>query len=465
MIRRLYLMEFERMVSDARVRWMGSVFLLLFATVFVTEWHSASRVAADRAAVTAAERQRWLNQDEKDPHEAAHYGVWAIKPSSPLSVLDPGVEPFSGLAVWLEAHQWDEMIFRPRQDANPLMRGAISVAQLVSVLGPLAACVLAFAAFAEDRERGTLRLALGNGGSPGALLIARGLAMMTVLAAMVIVPAALGGGVAGGTMPDAGWNTPARLSGWIAAHVVYLATFLMLGLAVSLRAATARAALIALVSIWVVFCLVVPRVATNLAEAGSPLPSYQDVRARAETEAPVYESFDQWEARRQSILAKWRAATDDDVPVNMRGAQLDQAERHSHEVFDRLIGSFHDQVETQDCLFGRLGLLSPAVALQSAATAIAGTDFHQHRHFVNAAESYRRRLVNRINGEVMRHDVAPGERYVEGATFWANTPEFVYQPPPLGSVLAAVAAPLLLLVGWCAAATLAAGAALRGLRA
>ena len=464
MIRQLYAAELGRLAGEPRVRWIACVLLLLFATVFLTDWRAASRVAADRADVTAAERQRWLDQGEKNPHEAAHYGVWAIKPPSPLAILDPGIEPFVGAAVWLEAHQWDEMIFRPRQDGDPLMRGAISIAQLVSVLGPLAACLLGFAGFAEDRERGTLRVALGNSASPAALLAARGSAMLTILGAIVIAPPTLLGGLTIETMPDAGWSAWLRLSMWSSLHLVYVATFLATALAVSIRAPTARAALIMLLAIWTLCCFVLPRVATNLADAWSPLPSYQDVRARAESEAPVYENFDQWEARRQSILAKWGVGTDDEAPVNMRGAQLDQAERHSHEVFDRLIGGFHDRVEAQDRLFARLGVLSPSVALQAAATAIAGTDFHQHRHFINAAESYRRRLVNRINGEVMSHDVAAGDRYVEGAAFWASTPAFVYRPPSLGSALAEIVTPLLLLLAWCSVGTLAAATARRGLR-
>jgi ABC-2 type transport system permease protein len=463
MMRQVYAAELGRLAGEPRVRTLACALLLLFASVFWTDWRVASAAAADRIAVMSAERQRWLDQGEKDPHEAAHYGVWAIKPTSPLSILDPGIEPFVGHVVWLEAHQWDEMIFRPRQDGDPLMRNAISVAQIMSLLGPLAAGLLGFAAFAEDRERGTLRLALGNAARPAALLIGRGLAGMTVLAAIVVVPPALLGTVAIATMPDAGWNAWSRLCIWSGLHFVYVTTYLMIGLAVSLQALTSRAALVAVVATWALLCVVVPRAATNLSDRWSPLPSYQDVRARAEAEAPVYENFDQWEARRQSILTKWGVATDDETPVNMRGAQLDQAERHSHEVFDRLIGRFHDRVEAQDRLFGRLGVLSPSVALQAAGPAVAGTDFRQHRHFINAAESYRRWLVNRINGEVMSHDVAAGDRYVEGTAFWTGMSAFEYRAPSLGEMLPATLTPLLLLAAWCGVGMLAAAIALRGL--
>ena len=64
----------------------------------------------------------------------------------------------------------------------------------------------------------------------------------------------------------------------------------------------------------------------------------------------------------------------------------------------------------------------------------------------------------------MSHDVAAGDRYVEGAAFWASTPAFVYRPPSLGSALAEIVTPLLLLLAWCSVGTLAAATARRGLR-
>lgn len=187
------------------------------------------------------------------------------------------------------------------------------------------------------------------------------------------------------------------------------------------------------------------------------MPSYQEVRARAEHEAPAHENAEQWEARRQSVLKAHEVTDEKDVPVNVRGALLDQSERDSHAVFDRLLGRFYDAVETHDRTFGWLGALTPAVALQASASAVAGTDFRQHRHFIDAAESYRRTLVNRMNGELMRHAST-------GRQFWEDTSAFSYRAPALGSAIAGIAAPLLLLLAWCGAAGLAAWLAARGLR-
>ncbi len=237
-----------------------------------------------------------------------------------------------------------------------------------------------------------------------------------------------------------------------------------MALAVSLKASSARAALTVMLVLWAVLCIVLPRAASNAAQLISPLPSYQEVRTRVELEAPAYENAEQWEARRQSVLKAHGAADEQDAPVNVRGAQLDQSERDSHAVFDRLLGRFYDAVEKQDRAFGWLGALTPTVALQASGSTVAGTDFHQHRHFIDAAESYRRTLVNRMNGELMRH-YGPGNAKVSaGRPFWEDTPAFSYSAPALSGVIANIAAPLLLLLAWCCAMGLVAWQTARGLR-
>lgn len=456
--------EAARLWREPRLRWMSALLPALLAVVFLSSWHGAHTLASDRVRFIEAERARWVEQGEKDPHSAAHFGVWAVKPSSPLAVLAPGIEPFVGLAVWLEAHKRNEMIFRPQQDADPMLRSATSVAQLIELLGPVVAILLGFAGFATDRQRGTLRIAFGNGVTPFRLLATRLAVMLAVLVWSIVLPATVLGVFALHTLPDAGWDGWLRLMLWSLFQLLYMLSFLLMALTVSLKASSARVALTVMLVSWAVLCIVLPRAATNTAQLISPLPSYQEVRARAELEAPAYENADQWEARRQSVLKAHGVTDEKDAPVNVRGALLDQSERDSHAVFDRLLGSFYDAVEQQDRIFGWLGALTPTVALQASASAVAGTDFHQHRHFIDAAESYRRTLVNRMNGELMHQYDSHNIRVSTGRQFWEDTSAFAYRAPALSGVIANVMAPLMLLLAWCCASGLAAWIAARGVR-
>ena len=86
-----------------------------------------SRTSA--ASTTRRRRRRATSgcgQPKKNPHSAAHYGVYAFKPKSPLALVDTGIDPYMGVAVWLEAHKQNEFKYRPAQDrtAVPALRRA-----------------------------------------------------------------------------------------------------------------------------------------------------------------------------------------------------------------------------------------------------------------------------------------------------------------------------------------------------
>jgi ABC-2 type transport system permease protein len=76
----------------------------LLVAALLAGWSYQRDLAAQKAAADSAEHARWLGQPAKNPHSAAHYGVWAFKPRLAATFLDPGIEPYAGVAVWLEAH-------------------------------------------------------------------------------------------------------------------------------------------------------------------------------------------------------------------------------------------------------------------------------------------------------------------------------------------------------------------------
>ncbi|MCP1580556.1 hypothetical protein J2W77_003498 [Methylorubrum extorquens] len=114
--------ELALMMRDARVRWIGAGLVLLLALTSFGAWREAQRYTTQAAQVTTAERERWLGQDAKNPHSADHFGLWVFRPSAPLAVLDPGTEPYTGRMVRVEAHVFNDTVYRAVQDAGPLAR-------------------------------------------------------------------------------------------------------------------------------------------------------------------------------------------------------------------------------------------------------------------------------------------------------------------------------------------------------
>src|SRR5882724_5635986 len=156
--------EFIELLRDGRFRWTAFIVLALLGAALLAGAHYQRELVAQQRTAQTAEQVRWYAQEPKGPHAAAHYGLYAFKPRLAPAFLDPGIEPYTGVAVWLEAHKQNEMLFRPAEDATLAQRfGDLTVALALQVVLPLAIVLLAFNAFAGERERGTLRslLALG----------------------------------------------------------------------------------------------------------------------------------------------------------------------------------------------------------------------------------------------------------------------------------------------------------------
>lgn len=453
MIARLVVYEWTLLRRDRRAVGALACLAVLLVAAYVANALSLARDNAAKAQVAAAERERWLAQPAKDPHSAAHYSIYAFKPAPALAALDLGVEPFVGQAVWLEAHQQNDLLYRPQGDATALDRAGLRhPASLMIALAPLVAFLLAFAAAARERERGTLRFALGAARDPRVLPFAKALAVWLALVAALVAPLVLAAAI--DAIARGVWNADiaARLAAWAGIMALYLAVFAAIGVAVAIRARDARLALAALFGAWALLALAVPRLASTAAVAARPLPPTQAVKQRIADEAPSYWSAETARENEAAILASAGVARREDLPGNYRGLELDRAERHSHAVFDRVLGDFYDRVVAQDRAFAAFAWLSPAVALNALSPAFAGTDFAQHRLFVDAAEHYRRSLVNALNAVVAAHRPgADGKAYAADASLWAAQPEFVHEPPQLAQARAADAA-LPALAAWLAGA-------------
>lgn len=99
-----------------------------------------------------------------------------VRVSSGLAIefFRPGVLNYEGVAIWLEAHKQNFATGRPADDMTPLARfGELSLGFVFQALVPLVLILMAYAAFARERETGTLRLLLATGMAPGQLFVGK----------------------------------------------------------------------------------------------------------------------------------------------------------------------------------------------------------------------------------------------------------------------------------------------------
>ncbi|MCG8462581.1 MAG: DUF3526 domain-containing protein [Holophagales bacterium] len=450
--------ELRETFRDGRFRVLATSVLLLLIVGLAAGWLETRGAQQEVESARAAEAATWLGQGAKNPHSAAHFGNYAFKPRTSLSALDRGVDSFLGTAVWLEAHWQDPFALRPAEDRTAVHRfGQLTTAFTLQVLAPLLVILLAFSAFAGEREHGTLRQLASLGLGARTLSLGKALGLGAALA-LILVPAVLLG--AGATMLIRGGDAAgAGLAGtalWTGVYGIYFLILLALTLAVSARARSGRGALVVLLGFWMLTTLLVPRVVADLAERAHPIPTPRAFFAAiAEDEARGMEGQGTRAERRQAleerVLAEHGADSLDELPINFAGLSLQASEEHSNLVYDKHYGELWRLYEAQERMHIWAGLLSPTLAVRSLSMALAGTDIARHHHFAQAAESHRRVLVKALNDDMTENAGAASFGYLASEELWQRTPEFTYQPPALGEVLGRQAPAFAVLALWLAA--------------
>jgi len=426
-----WLADWRERRRDWRVALVLALGLGLAASAALLAALDLDRARSARAAAASAESERWIHQGSKNPHSAAHYGVYVFKPLPTLAAIDPGVEHYVGTSVWLEAHKQNDMVYRPAADSAGADRQfRLTPALVLQVLAPAAMIFLGFGMFAAERERGMLPALRLNGAPLGALAVARG-AVLLCLALSMSLPAVLAIALlkwhAGSAEPLVDSATRAALFG--AGYLVYLATWAALVTAASAFAPTMRAALATLVTAWTVLVLVVPRAAVELAQSAAPLPSVHALRQAIEDQLGMPDDPAEADRHKRQLLAQYGVRQVSELPVNWSGVTQLRSEAHGNAVFDRHYGPLFDAMGAQDRAIALAGWLSPAVAIGGLSSRLAASDNASHLAFVQAAEHHRRLMQERLNTDLAHHPDRGGVKYEAGEALWRSIPPFRFSYP------------------------------------
>ena len=465
MIKHIVRKEFTDVVRDGRFRWCAALVGALLLVSLGHGWVQARQAQEELAAAQATAREHWESQGEKNPHSAAHYGIYAFKPRLALSFVDEGVDPYTGTSVWLEAHRQNDFLLRPAQDATSAQRvGALTAAQVLQHLVPLLIILLTFGALAGEREQGTLRQLLATGVGRSDLALGKALGIAGALALLLVPAAVVGAAALVVGSPGPGASALARGAVLAGVYLAYFAAFVGLSLAVSAWARSARTALVVLLAVWVVNGLVAPRAAVDLSRWIHPTPSAVEFARTLEREiANGVEGIERPDraASTERLLAEHGVERAEDLPVNDVGVYLQESEEFGNRIFDRNYGALWDTFERQGMVHEALAVAAPLLAVRTLSMGLAGTDVEQHRHFATAAEAYRRDLMRRMNGDLAENSRSGDFSYVAGPDLWAQAPRLQYDAPTLGWVLNNRILSLLVLGLWLAGAVLAAAAGVR----
>jgi ABC-2 type transport system permease protein len=448
--------EILEMRKDGRFLAASAIILTLLVLSVAIGWQQYREIHRQHEQARAQTRAQWLTQGKKNPHSAAHYGVYAFKPKSPLSLIDRGADNYTGVAVWLEAHKQNEFKYKPARDSNTLARfGELTASSVLQLLLPLLIILMSFTAFAGEREQGTLRLLLSMGVPRSHLALGKALGIAGGLG-LLLIPAAILGSGALLLASDAGAftaNLP-RL-GWMSvSYLLYFAAFIGLSLTVSALAKSARLALVCLLAFWIFNGLAAPRLMSDLSRQVHRTPS--SLEFSREMEQALREGNDPKELERR-VLAEYKVKTIEELPVNFQGIALHEGEEHGNRVYDAMYGKLWDCFEAQNRFQQQGAMVAPFLAIRSISMGLSGTDFAHFRDFSVAAERYRRYFIEVLNEDVKLNPRSKERGYLASDDLWGKVKPFTYEAPAVADVLAGQATSLAVLAAWALATALAAG--------
>lgn len=427
--------DLRELTRDGRLLWAGGLIVVLMLVALAAGWNRQVQVNGERSAGQALDYDAWLHQGYRHPHDAAEQGMHVFKPEPSLAIFDPGIGPFVGSTVWLQAHRQSEVKFRPAQDATGLQRfGELSPAWLLQVLLPLLTIVIGFNSVSGERERGTLRQLLSQGMPARSLLLGKAAALASCVG-VLIAPVGLAFAVLIIARLPAGERVDVvyRIAWLAAGYGLYLGFFVFLTLAISALVHSSRAALVLLLGFWVAATLVAPRTASEATNLLYPTPSRLDFDNHL--------AHDVADAGRKAWSTHFGARTqwDPSVPLSKWGAALKVDDEAGYGALDENFGRLWDTFERQQRAQEWVGLVAPVVALRGFSMGLAGTDFSQHRDFSTAAEAQRRKIQDIVSEDLIEHADRLGNAhftYKAGSELWASVPQFHYQLPSVSFALA-----------------------------
>ncbi|MEM8599102.1 MAG: ABC transporter permease subunit [Bacteroidota bacterium] len=444
--------EATETLRDGRFWWTTAIVLLLLVGALATGWLHTERLEAQHTEAASAERTVWTGQGEKNPHSAAHFGTYAFKPVTPLLAVDRGLTAYTGVALFMEGHAIQDARYRPAEDATAAARlGELTAAAVLQWLVPLLIVLLTFGAFAGEREGGTLRPLLSLGVSRRALAAGKALGAAAPLA-LVLVPAAVLGALAMAVAapPEAAaWSAP-RVALLALVYLAYFAVFVGVSLLVSALARSPRAALLVLLGFWFVNGFIAPRLAADVAERVHPGLT-EEAFAAGVAEVGELSWPDLLDRITERLLAEEGVSTVDSLSVNIMAVRLHEGEEIETAGYRALFERLADGFEGQGRVAQVGAVVAPLLAAAPLSTALTGTDYRHHRHFADAAETYRYDYVQTLNQDLI-DNARPGgawdRDYVVGEALWASIPPFTYEPPGAGWALRGYGTALGLLALW-----------------
>ncbi len=432
--------EFRQIWRTKRFKSLGILFSTLVIFSMIVSWNYYQNIRNEHEFASQKVRQQWEGQELKNPHSAAHYGTYAFKPISSLSIFDNGLNAYLGVSVFLEAHRQNEANYTQIADQNDLTRLAdFSPAFVLIYLMPLLIILIGFDIFTSEKERDTLRLLKSQGISMYKLGIGKSLGIWLILLT-ILTPLFL----MGGTILFFTYQQPTELVTYLLIWLgllLYYAVFVNLIVMISAYSKTSNSSLVVLLGFWVLAALFIPKAVATLSEIIYPTPS--SVEYQAQIRKALDEGIDghnpfsaQAEIFKDSLLKAYEVDSIHKLPFNYSGLVMQAGEEHETKVYQKAKENLSQIYTKQLHVYNLSSVFSPTILIKMLSMQLAQTDLEAHINFTDQAEKYRIDLVRELNYDLKDNSKYGDWKYIPSdKEFFKKTVRFEYQPQNLEQII------------------------------
>lgn len=419
--------------------------LLLIYAAF-SGWTNFKNQNEMKAKYQEQSRKDWVSNPDKHPHRMAHYGNFAFRQKSPLSVFDFGMESFFGNSIYLEAHKQNTTNFSEAGFSTGMLRfGEISIAMILQVLLPLLIFFLGFSSIASERENGTLKILLSQGLSWKQLFLGKSYGLIGVVMT-IFIPVMIAISILWITIQSNNitLEETLRLLLIILSYFVYLSIFCVIAVLISAISKTSKTALTSLIGLWLMLTIVLPRASQALGKAIYSTPS--KVKFESDIDADVVKVGDShnpddpyYKALKDSLLATYKVDSVKKLPFNYGGFQMKEGEKISANIYQKHQKELWNIYDKQNSFSKILAFVNPYMAIKNLSMALSNTDFSSYTEFQEQAEAYRYHVSQEMNELQMKYisnnaKSSAGKTNIINKKHWEDLHDFQYKPSGISKV-------------------------------
>jgi ABC-2 type transport system permease protein len=448
--------ELKLFLRDRTFQVLSLIVLVLTAYTIISAQRNYHQHHTEHRHLTDTVRHQF-EQQKNSAHNASHYGHIVFKPASYLQAIDPGVSPFTGTTIRLEAHKQNEAVFSAASGQSSLIRfGEFSFALLLQMVFPLMILFTCYRSISRYRSDGTLKLLLAQGISMRQLMAGKILAYAAVYWGFLLLAAILFGSVYSLQVGNANADVLRTLS-LLLVYAFYYLLLVAVTVYLSARTTNDSGLLAGLLATWFILTVIVPKTTANLGTQLYGLPTRQMLSE--EIQMKKKKGIDGHDPRNEytkqftdSVLKAYNVSDPGALPVRLSGLVMIADEDFNNKLYDEALDGVNNILSAQNKIGSLISFFDPFMAVRNLSMATAGTDMHHHFHFTREAEGYRRYLIGNLNQmDAMKKSEFKDSTGKIKTEFWKSTEDYQYQTPSLTWSLQHYRMELAALLFWCIA--------------